>query len=473
MALAWSISEADWPGDPAGAAGTLAADSELAWLDTAAAGAAPTGESLLCAAPLAVLEQYEGGPARLRIGARTVAEDADGWRLWRQAAGRLPRLGAAPCGLAPGWVGYVGFEMARFLERLPASHHEDLGLPLLRLALFDRGIVLDHARQRALALRAPGLAAAVGADADEPAAAWLGRWGRAAAGGRPLVPPAPLAVRCEAPRAAHEAAVRRALEYIAAGDIYQVNLAQRLWLDGAGEPLALYAAARRRNPAPYGALLRWPDGAVASLSPELFLELRGDAVRTRPIKGTARRTGERDRDEAARRGLIASAKEAAELAMIVDLHRNDLGRVCRYGSVRVVHPRRVEAHPSVLHTVAEVAGRLAPGRDALDLLRACFPAGSVTGVPKIRALEIIDELEPMARGAYTGAIGVLGLDGQATFNVAIRTLQIRGRAATLCVGGGIVADSDPAAEYEETLDKARGILRGLGAEAPERAALVE
>ena len=147
--------------------------------------------------------------------------------------------------------------------------------------------------------------------------------------------------------------------------------------------------------------------------------------------------------------------------MIVDLHRNDLGRVCAYGSVRVTQPRRVEAHPTVFHTVADVVGRLAPGRDGLDLLAACFPAGSVTGVPKIRALEIIDELEPVARGAYTGAVGVWGLDGQMTFNVAIRTLQIRGPTATLYVGGGIVADSDPADEYDETLAKARGILAGL------------
>ncbi len=166
-------------------------------------------------------------------------------------------------------------------------------------------------------------------------------------------------------------------------------------------------------------------------------------------------------DEIQRRELLLSEKNAAELAMIVDLHRNDLGRVCAYGSIRVAHARRVEAHPTVFHTVADVVGRLGPGRDALDALAACFPAGSISGVPKIRALQIIDELEPVARGVYTGAVGVLGVDGQMTFNVAIRTVQMRETTATLYVGGGIVADSDPADEYEETLAKARGILSGM------------
>ena len=225
--------------------------------------------------------------------------------------------------------------------------------------------------------------------------------------------------------------------------------------------LATYAAMRRTNPAPYAALLRWCGGAIASVSPELLLHVRGDSVLTGPIKGTRPRSDDAVLDAAYRQELLDSAKDAAELAMIIDLHRNDLGRVCAYGSVRVAQQRRIEAHPTVFHTVAGVVGRLAPGRDALDALAASFPAGSVTGVPKIRAMQIIDELEPVARGAYTGAVGVLGLDGQMTFNVAIRTLQIRPPAATLYVGGGIVADSDPTDEYEETLAKARGILNAL------------
>lgn len=416
---------------------------------------------MICCRPLAWLEQFEDGIARFRTTSRVLDEDANGWSLWRRWQSRLwvPRAGTA---LAPGWVGYVGFEMARLLEQLPGSHREELGLPLMRLGLYDRAIVLDHVRQRALAVRAPGLAEVLNTPDPWVDNDWLDRWSEAAQA-MYKVPPLPQPTLTPVwSQEDHEAAVRRAIEYIAAGDIYQVNLAQCLRLNEMSDPLGSFVATRRANPARYAALLRWVDGAVASFSPELFLEVRGRAVLTRPIKGTRPRSGDAGRDVVWRRALLGSAKERAELTMIVDLHRNDLGRVCEFGSVQVLHPRRVEAHPTVFHTVADVTGRLRAGCDALDLLQAAFPAGSITGVPKIRALEIVDELERLARGVYTGTVGVLGLDGNATFNVAIRTLQMRGDAATLYVGGGIVADSDPAAEYEETLDKARGILTGLG-----------
>ena len=460
MSACWDIREVAWPDEVPAAVAAYADGRELAWLDSTAdvARYVRGGRySLICTRPAAVLEQFDEKPAELRAIDGPRQTDADGWSLWRRALDAMhlaPRLAA---GLSPGWAGYVGFEMARHLERLPASHREDLGLPLMRLALYDRGIVLDHRSRRAAAVRAsPARLGTTDHDVD-----WIERWSAAAAA-RGTSAPATVRAVPAIDRADHEHAVARALEYIAAGDIYQVNLARRVKLDVTGDPLGTYAAVRRVNPAPYAALLRWNDGAVLSLSPELFLSVRGSRVRTRPIKGTRPRTGRRRQDAAARRALRESDKEAAELTMIVDLHRNDLGRACRYGSVRVEHARRLETHPTVFHTVADVVGRLAPGRDALDLLAACFPAGSISGVPKIRALEIIDELEPVARGVYSGAIGVLGLDGQMTFNVAIRTLQWRGSAATLYVGGGIVADSDPAAEYDETVAKAAGILRGLG-----------
>jgi para-aminobenzoate synthetase component 1 len=459
----WNVREVAWPDNPAAATEAFGADAELAWLDSTAdvlAQPANARYSLLCARPGGVLDQFEGQPAAFRIRGRVVDGDPSGWRLWRRVAGRLPRLPTLPGDLSPGWVGYVAYEMARQLEVLSATRHEDLGLPLLRLALFDRGIVLDHNQRRAFAVLARGVAEILADAGYFPDTEWLDRWEQAARADREFLAPM-TRVRLEGQRAAHEQRVARAIDYIRAGDIYQVNLAQRLRLEGIASRLETYAAVRRANPAPYAALLSWKDGAVASVSPELFLRLRAGAVRTRPIKGTRPRTGDAERDETQRRELVASPKEAAELTMIVDLHRNDLGRVCEYGSVRVEHPRRVEAHPSVFHTVADVTGRLAAGRDGLDLLMACFPAGSISGVPKIRALQIIDELEPVARGAYTGAIGVLGLDGQMTWSVAIRTLQMRGTAATLYVGGGIVADSDPAAEYDETLAKARGILSGI------------
>jgi len=458
---AWTIQETTWPLDAAAAVARYAGAAEVAWLDGETAGT--RAASLVCCRPQAVLEQFEGQPARLRVDGRVRDEDASGWRLWRRWQDRLGLAAETTLPLSPGWVGHVGFEMARLLERLPASRHEDTGLPLLRMALYDCGIVLDWARRQAFAVRAPEVANLCDAADRDPD--WVTRWEEATA--TPSVEPstvgvdADVVVEAEMSRAAYEAMIERAREYIRAGDIYQVNLAQRFRLSGLGEPLSVYRAIRRVNPAPYSALLRWDGGAILSASPELFLSLRGRDVVTRPIKGTRPRGSNPVRNETWRRELIASEKEAAELVMIVDLHRNDIGRVCRLGSVQVRHARQVEEHPTVFHTVAEVVGELRAGCTALDLLEASFPAGSISGVPKIRALEIIDELEPAARGAYTGAIGVLGLDGNMTFNVAIRTLQMGPRAATLSVGGGIVADSEPAAEYAETLAKARGIRRGI------------
>ena len=465
LATAWRIEETRWPANPPAAVHAFGGEHELAWLDSADSGAGGSRFGFVGARPIALVEQFEDQAARLVAGGRTLERHANGWHLWRAVHRRLPTLPPSRFGLAPGWVGYLGFESARQLERLPATRRDDFGLPTMRLALYDRGVVLDHLHRRAFAMRAPEVPHALGLPPDGTGAAndedWIGRWNEAASADREVSYDAEPRLACDMPQAEYEQMVRRALEYIAAGDIYQVNLAQRLRLSGIGDPLAAYAAIRSANKAPYGALLRWDDGAIASASPELFLQVRDGAVLTSPIKGTRPRTGDPVLDEINRRQLLDSPKDAAELAMIVDLHRNDLGRVCAYGSIRVAEPRRLEAHPSVLHTVADVCGRLAPGRDAIDLLAACFPAGSVTGVPKIRAIQIIDELEPVTRGAFTGAIGALGLDGQITFSVAIRTVQIRGQTGMLHVGGGIVADSDPADEYAETLAKARGILDAL------------
>jgi para-aminobenzoate synthetase component 1 len=461
--VGWAIQETAWPRDTAAAAAALAGEGELAWLDSANADEAEASRasySLICCDPVAVLEQHDGSPAELSMRGQVVGRDASGWTLWREAHRQIPRSPSSAWDVCPGWVGYVGFEMARQLERLPGSHREDLGLPLLRLGLFDRGIVLDHRRQRAFVVAAEGVRPALGFRAV-PVEALADRWESAAAAESQPGEFKPPRLRFEMERGRYERMIARALEYIAAGDIYQVNLAQRLRFEGVADPLDVYRTLRRVNPAPYAALLRWVDGAIGSVSPELFLRLRGRDVLTQPIKGTRPRTRDAVLDTAYRQQLIASDKDAAELAMIIDLHRNDLGRVCEYGSVRVRDARRLETHPTVFHTVANVCGRLRPECSGLALLSACFPAGSISGVPKIRALEIIDELEPVARGAYTGAVGVLGLDGQMTFNVAIRTLQFRDQTATLHVGGGIVADSDPAEEYEETLAKGRGIVEAL------------
>lgn len=442
-----------------------AADAELAWLDSSQTAGAEW--SLVARNPVAVLEQLPGQAARFITRARTLVERASGWDAWRDAFARWRGNAPLPCGVGPGWVGFISFEAARQLERLPATRVDDLGMPLLRLGLFDACIVLDHRRRGAFAVAAPGVRTSLAApplDFQAFVRGWVTAAGKGAVNGagaceRFLAPHATF----ETPRDEHERRVRRALEYIRAGDIYQVNLAHRIRLDGLPDALDAHVRLRAANPAPYAALLRWSGGAVVSTSPELLVQLRGREALTRPIKGTRPRTGDPERDEPALRELLASEKDAAELAMIVDVHRNDLGRVCEHGSVTVAHPRRVEPLPTVFHTVSDVKGVVRAACDPIDVLAACFPAGSISGAPKIRAMEIIDELESAARGVYTGAVGALGLDGNMTFSVAIRTLQMRGTTGVVWSGGGIVADSDPAAEYDETLAKARGILDGLGA----------
>jgi aminodeoxychorismate synthase component I len=254
--------------------------------------------------------------------------------------------------------------------------------------------------------------------------------------------------------------VERAQEYIRAGDIYQVNLAHRFhapWPQGA-DPFAFYLRLREASPAPYAAYASQDGRTVLSSSPESFLKLSGGGVRTRPIKGTRPRFADPVADERSLRELITSPKERAELVMITDLLRNDLGMVCEYGSVRVTGLLQPEGYEQVHHLVSTVHGTLRPGVSHVRALAACFPGGSITGAPKKRAMEIIRELEPCPRGMYTGAIGFLGANGESHFNVAIRTVSVEDGAASFHAGAGIVADSVPEMEWEETMHKAAGIL---------------
>lgn len=284
-------------------------------------------------------------------------------------------------------------------------------------------------------------------------------------------PPPPLSAAGDAPpgrllasnftRARYESAVRTVIDYIAAGDVYQVNIAQQLRVATSASAGQLYSRLAA-EPAEYAALLSYDDFQLISHSPELFFRVDSPdhsgrrRIVSRPIKGTRPRTNGMEQE------LRESEKDRAELAMIVDLQRNDLGRVCDIGSVRVTEPRVIEAHASVYHGVATIEGTLRRDVVFSQLLRAVFPCGSITGCPKIRAMQIIDELEPTPRGPYCGAIGYLADDGSMQFNVAIRTMTLRDRIATVPVGGGVIADSSPAGEYEETLVKARSMLMGLG-----------
>jgi anthranilate/para-aminobenzoate synthase component I len=279
-----------------------------------------------------------------------------------------------------------------------------------------------------------------------------------------MPPPAPPAgeIGSTFSRDGYIAAVKRVWEYIAAGDIFQANLSQRISVPAPGvRPMALFHRLARAHPAAYGALLDFGDWSLISNSPELFFRVEPlpDGRRriiNRPIKGTRPRGDRMDLE------LWESEKDKAELAMIVDLQRNDLGRVCEIGSVHVTEPRTIEAHPTVYHAVATIEGILRPDVGLAELLRAVFPCGSVTGCPKIRAMEIIDELEPVRRGPYCGAIGWIGMDGAMEFSVAIRTMVLKDDVAYVPVGGGVVADSSAAAEYEETLVKARAMLTAIG-----------
>jgi para-aminobenzoate synthetase component I len=449
-----------WPRDVERLFRALSRRPGCVWLDSAG-GPAPLARWSVLSAEPAWGVQGEGGHPLRNLGEALAAVRVEG-------GGGSDE----PLPFGPGFYGAISYDLAPHIEATAAlAPRRDVPLPDLWFGLYPCVLVLDHLKRRAFL---------AGEDGPSRAALQEACAAAEAEDGFPLAPPAivPRETACNLTRRSYEEAVRRALEYIAAGDIYQVNLSRRLTVTlPGGDPAAalpgLYLRLRRANPAPYAAYLDLGNGrAVLSSSPELFLDLGGGRVVTRPIKGTRPRTpGNETLNRRRRDDLLASAKDRAELVMIVDLLRNDLGRVCSYGSVRVTEPRALEAYAAVYHTVATVEGRLHAGRGVMDLLKATFPGGSITGAPKVRAMQIIAELEPTRRGFYTGAIGYLGPAapedpaGRCVLNVAIRTLLADGPRVHLQVGGGIVADSRPEAEYDETADKARALLAALGLDA--------
>ena len=381
---------------------------------------------------------------------------------------RIARLADLP--LVGGAVGYFGYDLCHFIEHLPAEARDDLGLPEAYLGFYDALMAFDHRRGRAYLV-------STGLPEVEPEARQLRAQRRLrellARLQQPALPPEespcpPVgAVRANFSRAGYLEAVERAREYIAAGDIFQVNLSQRFDVPLPFPPYQLYRRLRQCNPAPFAAYLNFPGVQVVSASPELFLRLEGDRVRTRPMKGTRPRGAEPGQDQALARELRGSIKDLAENVMIVDLMRNDIGRVCRFGTVRVPRLYTLEKYATVWQLTSTVAGRLRPGLGAVDLLRASFPGGSVTGAPKVRAMEVIDGLEPTRRGLYTGAIGYISFHGDMELNMAIRTFVVREGRAYFQVGGAVVYDSVAEAEYRETLDKARALFLALGLVPPE------
>lgn len=411
-----------------------------------------------------------------RNGEKMHVDDLDPFEALRMAASATRVTRDPSDGLPPfigGGIGYLAYELGRSIEDLPGSAVDDLGLPELAFAFFDKIVALEHStgRKRLVVCSRKDFD---GSGAIERAMSRIAPGaGLEACGG--TVPPQAsadggLRFECGFSPDEYIRAVKKVQEYILAGDIYQANLSQRFDAPLLEPAWSLYRRLRRLNAAPFSAYLNFGDFAVASSSPERFLKVRGGTVQTRPIKGTSRRYADATEDERSRQGLLESEKDRAELSMIVDLERNDLGRVCRYGSVRVDEHAVLESYATVHHLVSTVSGELHEDRDLIDLLRATFPGGSITGAPKIRSMEIIDELEPTARSVYTGAIGYLGADGEHDLNVAIRTMIIRGGRVYFQVGGGIVADSVPEAEFQETLDKGKAmfdaVTGGMAASCP-------
>ena len=475
------------------------------FLDSAARGTPLGRYSFLTADPVAVVRSKGARTECLDLvggTVRVVADDA----LHAIRALLAPHAAEPLPGLPPfqgGAAGYLAYDWGRMLERLPAPRHDDIALPDVVLGVYDWVLAWDHDTSKAWlvspglpetspearARRAAGRAAAVrerlrsGGPESPPLLVGQTHSGRqetfsgVCPTGMTLPPCAArapsypveggwwnphLALRSSFTHSGYLDAVARVREYIFAGDIFQANLSQRFEAPLGEPPWALYRRLRTRNAAPFAAYLDFPDAVVLSASPERFLRVDIDGhVETRPIKGTRPRGLGPEHDAALGVALTESPKDRAENLMIVDLLRNDLSRVCSPGTVRVPELFALEHYATVHHLVSTVVGDLAPGTDALDLLRAAFPGGSITGAPKVRAMEIIAELEPSARGVYCGAIGYWSVTGLLDSNIAIRTAVAYDGRVYFSAGGGIVADSDPEHEYRETLDKARGTIDAL------------
>jgi para-aminobenzoate synthetase component 1 len=404
-------------------------------------------------------EKLHGILSRYRI------EDSE-----RSRAG-LPGRGIF-CG---GWIGYFGYDLARYIEKLPVTAVDDIRTPLIRLCFYDRLIAYDHITGDfwLFALDLPG-------ETERPR-------DKLAALERLLnesqdvhvPPPSPAELgdidfsrlQCNMAKEDYLSTVRRIKRYIFDGDVYQINFSQRFECAYDTRPIDLYHWQNTYNPSGYAAYIDGGGFHIVSASPEMFIKITDGVIQTKPIKGTRPRINETTEAGVQTEQvntenfneLLGSAKEQAELNMIVDLERNDVARVCVPGTRHLVQPRTIETYPTVFHAVATVAGRLRKDVTFCDVLKAMFPGGSITGAPKIRSMEIIDETEPTARGVYTGSIGFIGIDGSACLNIAIRTIIIRGRKAFVQTGGGIVADSDPEAEWQETITKARALIAGIRA----------
>ncbi len=371
--------------------------------------------------------------------------------------------------LAGGAVGYIGYDAVRHIENLPDAPADILGLPDVYMCFYDMMFVIDHINNAArivCSARIDGSdVAAKYSEACERIEKLAERLGRSSPVSMPdvvLEDEAEIPFSSNFEREDFEDVVRRAKEYITAGDILQVVLSQRLTVDCTSDPFDIYRALRLINPSPYMFHLKMDGLDLAGSSPEVMVRLENGKVTVRPIAGTRRRGRNEDEDRALADELLADPKERAEHAMLLDLGRNDVGRIAKFGTVNVTEEMVIEKYSHVMHITSNVEGSIEEGLDAVDVLRACLPAGTVSGAPKVRAMQIIDELEPDMRGPYAGAVGYLDFAGNMDTCIAIRTVTIEGGRAHIQAGAGIVADSIPEMEYKETINKARGMLKALG-----------
>jgi len=459
--------------DPPARFATVAAEPWAMLLDSNAGRAAGGRWDIITLAPRVTLRTV-GALTEVRSGNRRSLSPDDPLDLLREALGRRVDAGAAAeLGLpfVGGAVGWLGYDLGRRFERLGLRTSLTPGAPQLAMGIYDWALLVDHhsgtswlvgrgdpadprrQRLRRLAQWQPGRRAQQRTD-QQRSKGPSGDWGTVPSQGLRVTGPL-LSDLDQARYARRFAAVQ---DYIRAGDCYQVNLARRWSAPVAGDPWSAYARLRQLSPAPFAAYLNTPGMQVLSASPERFLWLRDAQVETRPIKGTAARHPDPARDRALADALAASEKDRAENLMIVDLLRNDLGRCCETGSVRVPELFKVESYAGVHHLVSSVTGRLRADADAASLLRACFPGGSITGAPKIRTMQIIDALEGAPRGVYCGSIGYVGYDGAMDNNIAIRTATVADGRLDFRAGGGLVADSDRDAEWAEIGLKARAML---------------
>jgi anthranilate synthase component 1 len=412
-----------------------------------------------------------GSRVEITRGGRTeVHESSDPLRDLEECVSkyRAPHVSGLPrfCG---GAVGYFGYDVVRYVERLPNSPPDDRHLPDLSFALYDRMVIFDQIKKTVLVVAHARLDQADPEAAYQAACDQIDTMCRQLQQGTADLQLTDINLRGEPTlewtssftRDGFESAVRHCQDYIRAGDIFQVVIGQRLQLETSARAIDIYRALRIVNPSPFMFLLKTPRVQLVGASPEIMVRVEEGKVTVRPLAGTRRRGATEEEDQRLEQELLADPKERAEHVMLVDLARNDIGRVAEYGSVHLSDLMKVERYSHVMHITSDVSGRLRAGQTALDALRAGLPAGTVSGAPKVRAMQIIDEVEPCRRGPYAGAVGYIDFTGNMDTCIALRTLVMVGQTVYVQAGAGIVADSQPAEEYQETLNKAKGLLMAI------------